>query len=117
MIYIPDVSTHQDIMLLSETKFVTTEAKYAQFFTREQLCCVKSDQEAAVSRRVSCCRPQEAFEGCKQKRACAQSVLFCTMQLIIFPLIHLIYFCFHSDLRNKVFSCVPRLNWVACNCD
>lgn len=44
-------------------KFVATKAKYAQFFTRERLGCIKSDQEDAFSQRVSCCGPQEAFEG------------------------------------------------------
>lgn len=63
-----------DIPLLSGfkiVKFVATKPKYAQFFTREQLSCIKSDQEDAFSQRVSSCGPQEAFEGNSFCSVCA----------------------------------------------
>lgn len=43
-------SAHPDIPSLCRhriVKFATARAKYAQFFTREQLCCIKPDQEDA----------------------------------------------------------------------
>lgn len=74
-----------------------------------------------VSLRVSCSRPQGAFEGSKTEACACIKYSSCSTpppSFSTFPLIHLIYFCFHSDpAEQSVFLCAPRLNWRACNCD